>query len=107
VGASPIEAFGRAWRRGADSRMEETESNSIGAWRDALVRRLGEAGCGRDSGCIGTLDLLARAGLPVPEGVILTRQAHEEFLRLRRPETSADEPRRYGSLPPRAPWKES
>ena len=64
--------------------MEETESNSIGAWRDALVRCLGEAGCGRDSGCMGTLDLLARAGLPVPEGMILTRQAHEEFLRASR-----------------------
>ena len=60
--------------------MEETESNSFGASRGAFVRRLGEAGCGRDSGRVGTLDLLARAGFPVPEGVVLTRRAHEEFL---------------------------
>jgi hypothetical protein len=60
--------------------MEETKSNTSGAPRDAFVRRLGEIGCGRDSGRVGTLDLLARAGLPVPEGVLVTRRAHEEFL---------------------------
>lgn len=32
-------------------------------------------------GRVGNLDLLARAGLPVPEGVVLTVRAHEEFLR--------------------------
>jgi len=30
---------------------------------------------------LGLLNLLARAGLPVPEGEALTRKAHEEFLR--------------------------
>jgi len=44
-----------------------------------LIRRLGEAG--RESGRVGVLDLLARAGLPVPGGAVLTRRAHEEFLR--------------------------
>jgi hypothetical protein len=44
----------------------------------ALIRRLGEAGWER--GRVGTLDLLARAGLPVPEGVVLARRAHERFL---------------------------
>lgn len=61
--------------------MEETESDSIGASRDVFIRRLGEAGCGRDSGRVGTLDLLARARFPVPEGMVITRRAHEEFLR--------------------------
>ena len=53
------------------SRMAEVE----------FVRRLGELGYGRDDGRVGVLDLLARAGLPLPEGVVLTRRAHEEFLR--------------------------
>jgi hypothetical protein len=48
-------------------------------WKDELVRTLGRAGQAR--GRVGTLDLLARAGLPVPEGVVLTARAHEEFLR--------------------------
>jgi hypothetical protein len=30
---------------------------------------------------VGVLNLLARAGLPVPEGAVLTHRAHEEFLR--------------------------
>ena len=30
---------------------------------------------------LGLLNLLARAGLPVPEGEVLTRKAHEECLR--------------------------
>lgn len=33
-------------------------------------------------GTPGRLDLLARAGLPVPEGVIITGEAHEELLRV-------------------------
>jgi hypothetical protein len=45
-----------------------------------FVRRLGEAGYGRDNGRVGLLDVLARAGLPVPDGEILTQRAHEEFL---------------------------
>jgi hypothetical protein len=46
-----------------------------------FVWRLGETGYGRDNGRVGVLDLLACAGLPLPEGVVLTRRAHEEFLR--------------------------
>jgi len=46
-----------------------------------FVRRLGEAGHGRDNGRVGVLGLLACAGLPLPEGVVLTRRAHVEFLR--------------------------
>ena len=49
-------------------------------WKGGLIRRLGEAGCGRDDGRVGTLDLLARAGLPLSAGVVLTRRAHQMFL---------------------------
>jgi hypothetical protein len=45
-----------------------------------LTLPLGEAGYGTDNGRVGALNLLAYAGLPVPEGVVLTRRAHEEFL---------------------------
>jgi hypothetical protein len=45
-----------------------------------FVWRLGELGYGRDNGRVGALDLLACAGLRLPEGVVLTRRAHEEFL---------------------------
>src|SRR5215211_3977694 len=48
---------------------------------DEFVRRLGEAGYGRNNGRVGILDLLACAGLLSHEGLVLTRQAHEEFLR--------------------------
>lgn len=50
-------------------------------FKSEFTRRLGEAGYGRDDGRVGLLNLLARAGLPVPEGEILTQRAHEEFLR--------------------------
>jgi hypothetical protein len=46
-----------------------------------FVRRLGEAGYGRNNGRAGILDLLACTGLLVHEGLVLTRRAHEEFLR--------------------------
>jgi hypothetical protein len=48
---------------------------------DEFVRRLGEAGHWQDNGHVGILDLLACAGLLVHEGLVLTRRAHEEFLR--------------------------
>jgi phosphoenolpyruvate synthase/pyruvate phosphate dikinase len=50
--------------------------------KSEFMRRLGEAGYGRESGRVGVLNLLARAGLPVPEGTVLTHRAHEEFLRV-------------------------
>jgi len=46
-----------------------------------FVWRLGETGYGRINGRVGILDLLACAGLLVHEGLVLTRRAHEEFLR--------------------------
>ena len=45
-----------------------------------FVRRLGEGGYGPGDGRVGTLDLLARSGLPVPEGFVLTAEGHREFL---------------------------
>ncbi len=44
------------------------------------ARRLGEAQCTCEERLVGTLDLLVRAGLPVPEGVVLQREAHRCFL---------------------------
>jgi hypothetical protein len=46
-----------------------------------LLRPLGEGAAGRDAGLVGALDRLAGAGLPVPEGVVLTRAAHARFLK--------------------------
>ena len=46
-----------------------------------FVRRLGEVGHWQDNGRVGILDLLADADLLVHEGLVLTRRAHEEFLR--------------------------
>jgi len=46
-----------------------------------FVRRLGEEEYWQDNGRVGVLDLLACAGLLVHEGLVLTRRAHEEFLR--------------------------
>jgi hypothetical protein len=48
---------------------------------DEFVRRLGEVWHWQDNGRVGNLDLLADAGLLVNEGLVLTRRAHEEFLR--------------------------
>jgi hypothetical protein len=48
---------------------------------DEFVRRLGEAGYGPNNGRAGILGLLACADLLVHEGLVLTRRAHEEFLR--------------------------
>ena len=46
-----------------------------------FVRRLGGEEYWQDNGRVGVLDLLADAGLLVHEGLVLTRRAHEEFLR--------------------------
>jgi hypothetical protein len=46
-----------------------------------FVRRLGEVGHWQDNGRVGIVNLLADAGLHVHEGLVLTRRAHEEFLR--------------------------
>jgi hypothetical protein len=59
-----------------------TLEGNLGVSKSEFTRRLGEAGHGRESGRVGVLNLLARAGLPVPEGVVLTHRAHEEFLRV-------------------------
>jgi hypothetical protein len=57
-----------------------SSSRPFGLSSNPYVRRLGVSGYGRESGRVGELDILARAGLPIPEGVLLTRQAHHEFL---------------------------
>ncbi|WP_053057549.1 hypothetical protein [Rubrobacter aplysinae] len=48
--------------------------------RSGLLRWLGEAGFTIEDGRVGLMDLLTRAGLPVPEGFILTREGHRAFL---------------------------
>jgi hypothetical protein len=58
-----------------------------GSWKGSrmaeceFVWRLEEAGYSRNNGGVEILDLLAYAGLFVHEGLVLTRRAHEEFLR--------------------------
>jgi hypothetical protein len=64
-------------RGGADG---DPRKEPRGVTEGELTLRLGEAGYGTDNGRVGALNLLACAGLPVPEGVVLTRRAHEEFL---------------------------
>src|SRR5215217_3623334 len=44
------------------------------------VRRLGEGACAAEGTIIGQADLLACVGLPVPEGMVITREAHRAFL---------------------------
>lgn len=46
----------------------------------ALVQRLGDAPYGSDEGWVGMLNLLARSGLPVAGGTVLTRDFHRLFL---------------------------
>lgn len=48
---------------------------------DEFVRHLGVAGYGRNNGRVGIWDLLAYADLLGYDGLVLTRRAHEEFLR--------------------------
>ena len=60
--------------------MEALEVNCVGASSNRLVRRLGEAFYGRKRGRVRALNDLAGAGLPVPDGVVLTKEAHEAFL---------------------------
>lgn len=45
-----------------------------------LVQRLGEADLDEEEGRIGFLNLMARAGIYVSEGVVLTRECHRRFL---------------------------
>jgi hypothetical protein len=65
--------------------MKAADSSYFEASRDRLVRRLGETlyehgrGDGR-RGRVKALNDLAGAGLPVPEGVVLTEEAHGVFL---------------------------
>jgi hypothetical protein len=59
---------------------DDLEGNH-GVAKSEFTQRLGEAGYGQECGHVGVLNLLARAGLPVPEGTVLTHRAHEEFLR--------------------------
>jgi hypothetical protein len=49
--------------------------------KEPLIRRLGKVSCGPHDGIVGELDLLAHAGWPIPEGIVVTREAHRAFLR--------------------------
>lgn len=62
--------------------MRRTTEHGRAASPRGFVRRLGEAGYGPEHGRVGALDLLARSGLPVPEGFVLTAEGHREFLRM-------------------------
>ena len=72
----------RADSRGAEgcTADDDLEGNHVVSMSE-FTQRLGEAGYGQESGRVGVLNLLARAGLPVPEGTVLTHRAHAEFLR--------------------------
>src|SRR5215211_7933213 len=56
------------------------EGKYLGATGDRLIRPLGEAFYGRRRGRLRRLNDLARAGLPVADGVVLTEGAHQVFL---------------------------
>lgn len=58
----------------------ESDPNKLRELRDRFIQPLGEAGYGRESGLVGELNLLARTGLPLPEGVVLTRESHQQFV---------------------------
>jgi Pyruvate phosphate dikinase, AMP/ATP-binding domain len=60
--------------------MRGAETSYCGVSGGRLLRRLGEPLYGRRYGRVRTLNDLARAGLPVPDGVVLTEDAHEVFL---------------------------
>jgi hypothetical protein len=48
--------------------------------RAGLLLRLGEAPYGREADWVGMLNLLARSGVPVAEGVVLTHNFHRRFI---------------------------
>jgi hypothetical protein len=50
--------------------------------RVKLIQRLGEARYGLESGLVGELNLLARMGLPIAEGIVLTHEFHREFMEM-------------------------
>ena len=60
---------------GVDGSYETPEA------RAGLVHPLGDTCYGREDGPVGMLDLLSHAGLPVPKGFIVSREAHRKFLR--------------------------
>lgn len=60
--------------------MELFEETSYAA-SHPYVRRLGEGAYAAESTTIGHADLLTHAGLPVPEGMVITQEAHLAFLR--------------------------
>lgn len=58
----------------------EKQMEKAGGLESGFVRLLGEAGFTRDDGIVGELDLLASSDLPVSAGVVLTAEAHREFM---------------------------
>src|SRR5215207_8230038 len=61
--------------------METLEGDSRVS-KAKFVQRLGEAGYGLESGLVGELNLLTRMGLPIPEGIVLTHEFHQEFMEM-------------------------
>ena len=59
--------------------MELFEETSEAAGHP-YVQRLGEGAYAAEDTTIGQVDLLACAGLPVPAGMVITREAHHAFL---------------------------
>lgn len=59
--------------------MELFEETSDAAGHP-YVQRLGEGAYAAEGTTIGQVDLLACAGLPVPAGMVITREAHHAFL---------------------------
>jgi hypothetical protein len=60
--------------------MRGAETSYFGVSGGRLLGRLGEPLYGRRYGRVRTLKDLARAGLPVPDGVVITEEAHEVVL---------------------------
>ena len=60
--------------------MRGAETSYFGVSGGRLLRRLGEPLYGRRYGRVTALNDLARTGLPVPDGVVITEEAHEVFL---------------------------
>lgn len=54
---------------------------ATGVFGGRLISRLGAGGYGPEDGRVGMLDALVCAGLTIPEGIVLGRGAHSEFMK--------------------------
>ena len=96
--------------------MRGAETSYFGVSGGRLLRWLGEPLYGRRYGRVRTLNDLARAGLPVADGVMITEEAHEVFLEASgvmegvkaaawREENLSRRPVKYDHVTARCPWK--